>query len=107
MKSRFLSLSTLLLAFGLAVPANAQSFLRHQPDFFQSGREQFEREIQQQIQPETTASDIIILVHELPPMPPDFVTTPPNPKPSTNENNNTNQEQLPSTNVSPNQEEVQ
>lgn len=105
MKLRILSLTTLLFAVSLTAPAIAQipnssfnSFPRHQPDFFQQGREQFEREIQVQIQLQPHTSGDILAILELPPMPPDFnpfVVEDPDTSPT--QTAGTNQEQEPAT----------
>ena len=79
MKLRTLSITTLLFAVSLTAPAIAQipnssvdSIQRHHPDFFEQGRQLFEREVQIQIQPQLHTSDDILAILELPKMPPDF-----------------------------------
>jgi hypothetical protein len=105
MKLRIFSLTTLLFAVSLIAPAMAQipnnslnSVQRHHPDFFEQGREQFEREVQMQIQLQPHTSDSILAILELPPMPPDFnpfVAEHPSTPPT--QTAGTNQEQEPAT----------
>jgi hypothetical protein len=108
MKPRILSLTVLLLSVGIAAPAMAQipnsyfgSLQRHYPDFFEEGRQQFEREIDQ-VQQQRKDSDPILIIRDIAPMPRDF-----NPfvtedlSTSPNQTTCINQEQVPA-NMQPN-----
>ena len=105
MKPRILSLTALLLSVAIAAPAMAKipnssftSFQKHHPDFFEEGRQQFEREISR-IQQQPKDCPPILIIRDIAPMPPDFnpfVTEDPNKLP--NQTASTNQEQTASTN---------
>ncbi|HAX76866.1 MAG TPA: hypothetical protein DCY88_13750 [Cyanobacteria bacterium UBA11372] len=108
MKLTILSL-TALLSFGIAGSAMAQipnsslnSFQRHQPDFFEQGGQQFEREIQIQIQPQPIASEDILVIRDIAPMPRDFNPfVAEDPSTSPNQTARTDREQVPA-NIEPN-----
>lgn len=79
MKPRLLSLTGLLFSVGIASSAMAQipnssfdSFQRHHPDFFEQGRRQFEREIQIQIEPQSTIAEDILVIRDIAPLRRDF-----------------------------------